>query len=467
MSALENEEQMIRYLKVIEHEGADHINALSVAFMKPKTEVYHMDDLSRKTRNIFSFSSPLMFLPTVVNSAVFNQRSGFDKRCLKMYSEEIPEGNYNLKGFAFTEGFFTELGRMVLKSNPGDKCIWFMADNFFILQNVGGRVKYISSDGVKMENSHLEEDVNEYIRWIRSQYNDDERTTHLLRIYSAIQKTTMVNAVAFIEGHTVEVPGLGSGVPNTADWNCLKTAKVTNAIRAIMNANHNGGVRGTEISEAAWSVLEEQFDKQMEGSLETLLTSKDVDWVDALDAGVLDPAFMTQGITMKTEHLEHNLTGALKQSGYTKLDLLGFGIWSQEDQSSIFYGVLDRARAWKSLLFTSPNLMGGRQKESAETAYKKGCAFAGKLLSYWLMWGFTDDVSCAFMHQTYADTIRALKAVAPDKSDREIAEGIRDEMDEAAVLVEQGSNDLDNEGPRVIFQSRSTLFTTRELAAIH
>lgn len=70
----------------------------------------------------------------------------------------------------------------------------------------------------------------------------------------------MVDAKGFIDGHIVDVPGLGSGVPNTADWNCLKTAKATNAIRAIMNANVNGGEMGPEINETAWKVLREQYE---------------------------------------------------------------------------------------------------------------------------------------------------------------------------------------------------------------
>lgn len=84
-----------------------------------------------------------------------------------MFSGEIPAGNYNLKGFAFTQGFFTVFARMVLESKHGDKCVWFMADNLFVLQNVEGRVQYISSDGVKMENSHHAKDVEGYLRWIR------------------------------------------------------------------------------------------------------------------------------------------------------------------------------------------------------------------------------------------------------------------------------------------------------------
>lgn len=74
--------------------------------------------------------------------------------------------------------------------------------------------------------------------------------------------------------------------------------------------------------------------------LDVLLTTEDINWVEALNTGLLDPVFMTQGVTMKTEHLVPNLTGRLKDGGYTKLDLLGFGIWSTPG-SGVFYGVLD------------------------------------------------------------------------------------------------------------------------------
>lgn len=256
MTALESEEAMIDHIRYTRYKGKKELNALGVAFMKPKTEVYKLQELVTKTRNIFSFSSPLMFLPTVINSAVFNQRDGFSKHSLRMFPDEIPPGNYNLKGFAFTDGFFTDFARMVLDSHHGDKCVWFMADNLFILQNIQGRVQFISSDGVKMENSHHRHDVEEYLRWMRAQYTSDPNTLKMLDVYSAIQRVTMVDAKGFLDGHVMDVPGLGSGVPNTADWNCFKTAKVTNAIRAIMNANSRGGERGGEISDAAWVVLE-------------------------------------------------------------------------------------------------------------------------------------------------------------------------------------------------------------------
>lgn len=73
-------------------------------------------------------------------------------------------------------------------------------------------------------------------------------------------KTTMVNAKSFIMDHVVDIPGLGSGVPCTADWNCLKESKAFNAIRAMINANRNGGVQGQEISPGAWKALKAQFE---------------------------------------------------------------------------------------------------------------------------------------------------------------------------------------------------------------
>lgn len=85
-----------------------------------------------------------------------------------MYSGEIPDGNYNLKGLSFTNSTYTSFAHMVLNSQHGDLGMWFMADNMFMAQNVGGNVQWISTDGEKMENSHHPKDVDAYIQFIRS-----------------------------------------------------------------------------------------------------------------------------------------------------------------------------------------------------------------------------------------------------------------------------------------------------------
>lgn len=83
------------------------------------------------------------------------------------------------------------------------------------------------------------------------------------------------------------------------------------------------------------------------------------------------------------------------------------------------------------------------------------------------MWGFIDPVANTFVHQLYADVMLHAKLTAPEKTPHQIAESIREEMEEAALLVEHGSNDLDNERPGLIFSSRETLFTPAELNYIH
>lgn len=83
------------------------------------------------------------------------------------------------------------------------------------------------------------------------------------------------------------------------------------------------------------------------------------------------------------------------------------------------------------------------------------------------MWGFTDPLSNTFIHRLYAHTMMYVKALAPQKTPKEISEAIVEEMEEAALLVEHGSNDLDNEQPNVIFETRETLFTPMELNRIH
>ena len=115
-----------------------------------------------------------------------------------MYSAKIPSGNYNLKGLSFTNSIYTRFAEMVLAAEEGDIGMWYMADNLFCAQKHGGRVKWISVDGVKMENSHHRDDVTEYMRYIRSQYADDERTRTFLDIYEAIMIATMVDAKAYI-----------------------------------------------------------------------------------------------------------------------------------------------------------------------------------------------------------------------------------------------------------------------------
>lgn len=80
MKAKETVDAMEDYLRYVQvGDGKKEYHALGMAFMKPKAEVYELKKLDEKVRNIFSFSAPLMFLPTVISSAVFNQRANFDK----------------------------------------------------------------------------------------------------------------------------------------------------------------------------------------------------------------------------------------------------------------------------------------------------------------------------------------------------------------------------------------------------
>ena len=72
MKQREGLEEKINYLKYVEVEGEKRPHALAMAFMKPKTEVYELSKLTTKVRNIYSFSSPMMLLPTLISSAVFN-----------------------------------------------------------------------------------------------------------------------------------------------------------------------------------------------------------------------------------------------------------------------------------------------------------------------------------------------------------------------------------------------------------
>lgn len=91
---------------------------------------------------------------------------------------------------------------------------------------------------------------------------------------------------------------------------------------------------------------------------------------------------MTQGVKMNTEHITRNLTNQLRAGGYVKLDLLGMGIFSFSPEARLFYGTLDRDRAWKSMMFTSPQLTIQESDDKSPQLMKKTAAFAAKLLSF-------------------------------------------------------------------------------------
>lgn len=68
------------------------------------------------------------------------------------------------------DGFFDKYAKEMEKAKEGSLQILFMADNLFISQKKEGKIKFLSLDGKKMECSHDEKDVLDYLEFFESQW---------------------------------------------------------------------------------------------------------------------------------------------------------------------------------------------------------------------------------------------------------------------------------------------------------
>lgn len=117
--------------------------------------------------------------------------------------------------------------------------VLFMADNLFVSQKKGSKVHWLSLDGEKMECSHNEDDVQIYLDFIKSQYNDVDPT--IWSVYETLAKSQMVGAPVLIGDVVLKNDWLSSGYPGTADMNCIKMSMIVSCIREIRNRAFNQG----------------------------------------------------------------------------------------------------------------------------------------------------------------------------------------------------------------------------------
>jgi len=259
----------------------------------------------------------------------------------------LPDGNYNLQGFAPTNGFFHRFIGRFIGAQEGSVFMAFMADNFFLGQKVSGKCQWISMDGAKMECSHDEEDVDLYLKFFKAQY--DEVNPGVWGVYEDIMRNSCVNARTLLGTKQFPTPWLSSGYSHTADINCLKMAKIVGFIKAMINHS-----RGEKLPEALYALLESAYGEvNQKGDFKSVLEGGN--FVDMADKQMFAPVFAMQGVTMTVEQRVEDVAWTLLKEGYVDLDFLGFGVCENPVIKKIgipmFFPTLSRHRLLKSISF--------------------------------------------------------------------------------------------------------------------
>lgn len=137
------------------------------AKMKPKAEVYQRAEYDTKTRNIISLSLPVFFFLQVLQAPLFDQMifPGFDS--FVTFGDFYIPKQYNCIMKFNPCGYVGQLMETILKMNPGENMLFYMADNLYIASRTAtGLLKWVSYDGVKMESAHTQKDIDEYIEFL-------------------------------------------------------------------------------------------------------------------------------------------------------------------------------------------------------------------------------------------------------------------------------------------------------------
>lgn len=120
------------------------------------------------------------------------------------------------------DGFFQNMFDKARTAPKGANYIAFYADNLYIASVREEGVTWISLDGEKMECSHDYEDFQLYTAQILAEF--DEVDPEIANIYREIATVSGVQAPVQLGSRLIKQKWLSSGVPGTADFNCLKMA---------------------------------------------------------------------------------------------------------------------------------------------------------------------------------------------------------------------------------------------------
>lgn len=198
---------------------------LSVAYMKPKAEVYTLEQYRGKTRNIFNLADFAQNPASMLVRGMTHRRFHYLN-----HPESISLLGAPLLGGGLETLLNYATSKPLLLDNEVGIAVLVFADNLFLIYSrpFEGRhlVTFHSLDGVKMEASHTRTDMQLYLTRLLSWWRSKGGVLtkgfegYLTGIFL---QNAVENPVLFYDEY-LRAPQLGSGVVGTADWNTWKMA---------------------------------------------------------------------------------------------------------------------------------------------------------------------------------------------------------------------------------------------------